>query len=50
MVYGDSFVGECEVFVCLCFVVVFFFFFFFFFFPLVAKLIGPKTGRQFFKN
>ena len=24
--------------------------FFFFFFPLAAKLIGPKTGRQFFKN
>ena len=31
MVYGDSFVGESEVFVCLCFVVCFFFFFFFFF-------------------
>ena len=24
--------------------------FFFFFFPLAAKLIGPRTGRQFFKN
>ena len=23
---------------------------FFFFFSLAAKLIGPKTGRQFFKN
>ena len=37
------FVGECEVFV------------FdsdraFFFFSLAAKLIGPKTGRQFFKD
>ena len=41
------FVGECEVFVCICFVVCIFFFFFF---PLAAKLIGPKTGRQFFKN
>ena len=39
------FVGECEVFVCMCFVVSFYFFF-----PLAAKLIGPKTGRQFFKN
>ena len=40
------FVGECEVFVCLCFVVSFFCFFFL----LAAKLIGPKTGRQFFNN
>ena len=37
------FVGECEVFVCLFFVVSFFF-------PLAAKFIGPKTGRQFFRN
>ena len=36
------FVGECEVFV--------FVLLFAFFFPLAAKLIGPKTGRQFFKN
>ena len=39
------FVGECEVFVCLCFCCLLFFFS-----PLAAKLIGPKTGRQFFKN
>ena len=38
------FVGVCAVFVCLCFVCLLLFF------PLAAKLIGPKTGRQFFKN
>ena len=37
------FVGVYELFVCLCFVVCFFS-------PLAAKFIGPKTGRQFFKN
>ena len=36
------FVGQCEVFVCLGFVLTFF--------PLAAKLIGPRMGRQFFKN
>ena len=40
------FVGVCAVFACLCFVVCFCFLFF----PLAAKLIGPKTGRKFFKN
>ena len=36
------FVGQCEVFVCLGFVALF---------PtLAAKLIGPQTGCQFFKN
>ena len=39
------FVGQCEVFVCLDFVN-----FFFYFFPLAAKLIGPRTGCQFFKK
>ena len=39
------FVGECEVFVCLCFCCLLFFFF-----SLAAKLIGPKTGRQFCNN
>ena len=42
------FVGQCEVFVCLDFVLTFFFFFFFF--SLAAKLIDPRMGRQFFKN
>ena len=36
------FVGQCEVFVCLEFVLTFF--------PLAVKLIGPQMGRQFFKN
>ena len=36
-------VGQYEVFVGLDFVE-------FFFFPLAAKLIGPRTGCQFFKN
>ena len=36
------FVGQCEVCVCLDFA--------YFFFPLAAKLIGPQTGRQFFKK
>ena len=36
------FVGQCEVFVCLDFVLTFF--------PLAAKLIGLRMGRQFFKN
>ena len=36
------FVGQCEVFVCLDFVLTFF--------PLATKLIGPRMGRQFFKN
>ena len=36
------FVGPCEVFICLDFVLTFF--------PLAAKLIGPRMGRQFFKN
>ena len=36
------FVGQREVFVCLDFVLTFF--------PLVAKLIGSRMGRQFFKN
>ena len=40
------FVGQCEVFVGLGFG----HFFFCFFFPLAAKLIGTRTGRQFFKN
>ena len=35
------FVGQCEVFVCLDLV---------HFFPLAAKLIGPRTGCQFFKK
>ena len=38
-----GFVGQREVFVCLDFVWTFFF-------PLAAKLIGPRMGRQFFKN
>ena len=37
------FVGQCEVSVCLDFVLTFFF-------SLAAKLIGPRMGRQFFKN
>ena len=37
------FVGQCEVFVCLDFV------HFFFFPPLAAKLVGPRTGCQFFR-
>ena len=37
------FVGQCEVFVCLDFVLIFFS-------PLAAKLIGPRMRRQFFKN
>ena len=36
------FVGQCEVFVCLGFVLTFFF--------LAAKLIGSRRGRQFFKH
>ena len=36
------FVGQREVFVCLAFVLTFF--------PLAKKLIGPRMGRQFFKN
>ena len=46
---GDSvgleivFVGQCEVFVCLDFVLTFFF-------PLAAKLTGPRMGCQFFKK
>ena len=36
------FVGQCEVFVCLDFVLTFF--------PLDAKLIGLRMGCQFFKN
>ena len=36
------FVGQCEVFVCLDFALAFS--------PLAAKLIGPRMGRQFFKN
>ena len=39
---GIVFVGQCEVFVCLDFG-------HFFFSPLAAKLIGPRTGCQFFK-
>ena len=39
--------GECEVFVCLGFVEIISFLYFF---PLAAKLIGPQTGCQFFKN
>ena len=38
------FVGQHELFVCLDFVLTFFFP------PLAAKLIGPRMGRQFFKN
>ena len=38
-----DFVGQCEVFVCLHFVLTFFF-------PLAAKLIGPRMGSKFFKN
>ena len=38
------FVGQCEVFVCLDFVLTFFFF------SLAVKLIGPRMGHQFFKN
>ena len=37
------FVGQCEVFVCLGFVEIIFF-------SLAAKLIGPQTGCQSFKN
>ena len=37
------FVGQCEVFVYLDFVLAFVF-------PLAAKLMGPRMGRQFFKN
>ena len=37
------FVGQCEVFVCLDFVLAFVF-------SLAAKLMGPRMGRQFFKN
>ena len=37
------FVGQCEVFVCLDFLLTFFFL-------LAAKLIGPRMERQFFKN
>ena len=40
------FVGQCEVLVCLGFVDCFFSVFF----PLATKLIGPKTGCQFFEN
>ena len=40
------FVGRCEVFVCLDFVLTFFFRFS----PLAAKLIGPRMGRRFFRN
>ena len=36
------FVGQCEVFVFLDFVLTFF--------SLAAKLIGPRMGRQFFRN
>ena len=36
---------ECEVFVCLDFVI-----FFFFFFPLATKLMVPQTGCEFFKK
>ena len=36
------FVGQCEVFVSLDFVLTFF--------PFAEKLIGPRMGRQFFKN
>ena len=39
------FVGQCELFVCLGFVEIISLFF-----PLAAKLIGPRMGRQFFKN
>ena len=38
-----GFVGQCEAFVCLDFA-------YSFFFPLAVKLIGPRTGCQFFKN
>ena len=38
------FVGQCEVFVCLDFVLNFFFS------PLAAKLVGLRMGCQFFKN
>ena len=36
------FVGQCEVFVSLDFVEIFF--------PLTAKLLGPRSGCQFFKK
>ena len=42
------FVGQCEVFVCLGFG--HFNYFICLFFSLAAKLIGARTGRQFFKN
>ena len=42
MVLEIVFVGQCEVFVCLDFVKKIF--------PLATKLIGPQTGRQFFKK
>ena len=41
-VLETAFVGQCEVFVCHDFVLTFF--------PLATKLIGPRMGRQFFKN
>ena len=40
--FGDSFVGQCEAFVCLDFLLTFF--------PLAAKLTGPQMGCQFFRN
>ena len=42
MILEIVFVGQCEVFV--------FDFVHAFFFPLAAKLIGPRTGCQFFKK
>ena len=45
MVLEIVFVGQCEVFVCLDFVL-----FFFFFFPPGRKALGTRTGCQFFKK
>ena len=47
MVFGDSF---CRTVWGTCLSLILLELFFFFFFPLAAKLIGPKTGCQFFKN
>ena len=44
LVLGIVVVGQCEVFVCLDFAEIFFFP------PSAVKLVGPRTGCQFFKK